>query len=43
VCHCHFDTLLELKNGDDEDACITSDELAALQVAGYCNEVMLHL
>jgi hypothetical protein len=35
VCHRHFDALLELTNGDEEDAYITSDELVALQVAGY--------
>jgi hypothetical protein len=36
VSHRHFDALLELTNGDMEDEYITSEELAALQVSGYC-------
>jgi hypothetical protein len=39
VSHRHVDALLELTNGDMEDAYITSEELAALQVAGHCNVV----
>jgi hypothetical protein len=39
VSHHHFDALLELTNGDMEDWYITSEELAALQVAGYCHVV----
>jgi hypothetical protein len=35
----HLDALLELANGDMEDGYITSEELGALQVAGYCNVV----
>jgi hypothetical protein len=35
----HFDALLELTNGDMEDGYITSEELGALQVVGYCNVV----
>jgi hypothetical protein len=35
----HFDALLDLTNGDMEDGDITSEELGALQVTGYCNIV----
>jgi hypothetical protein len=35
----YFDALLEMTNGEMEDGYITSEELGALQVAGYCNLV----
>jgi hypothetical protein len=35
----HYDALLEQANGDDEEAYITTNELTALQFAGYCNVV----
>jgi hypothetical protein len=39
VSNLHVDVLLELINGDMGDGYITSEELGALQVAGYCNEL----
>jgi hypothetical protein len=39
----HFDALLDLTNGDTEDGYITSEELGALQVSGYCNVVKHHI
>jgi hypothetical protein len=43
VSNCHFDALLELTNGDMDDGYITSEELGALQVAGYCNVVTRYI
>jgi hypothetical protein len=41
VSYHHFYALLELTNGDMEGGYITREELAALQVAGYCNVVKI--
>jgi hypothetical protein len=35
----HYDDFLDQVNGDCEAACITKNELTALQNAGYCNVV----
>jgi hypothetical protein len=43
VCRHHYDDFLELTNGDEDDAFMTSDEFAALQVAGNCNVVTYYI
>jgi hypothetical protein len=35
----HYEALLEQVNGDDEESYLTTNELTALQFAGYCNVV----